>query len=275
MEVIMKKLKLNLSSAKQEMATAVQLAEKCKAGTPAHYTDLPTLLYPFLNLAPDDKLLYLSWLVYTLISSRERYPQILLALEGPHGCGKTELCDFTGNYLQHLRKIFKSDAKVEVNFFSPRTVTSDKILVHDGHDTPEGIVDAGQHIIDCFDEGYKAAVINGIKVDITDPLLTDRTLKLTMPPLQKSLPLKDLYAKYDLVLGAIYAIFPQFMLQMYMAGPTENQITSTSKKRLTMGGYELIGRKISILLYNDENRFLDRYMKTQIQEVQDMTGQKP
>ena len=259
----MKKLKLNLTSAKQEMTTAVQLAEKCKAGTPAHYTDLPTLMYPFLNLAPEDKLLYLSWLVYTLISPRERYPQILLVLEGPHGCGKTELCDFTGNYLEHLRKTFKSDAKVEVNFFSPRTVTSDKILVHDGHDTPEDIADACQHIKDCFDEGYKAAIINGVSVDITDPLLAARTLKLTLPPLKKTLPLKELYARYDLVLGAIYAIFPRFMYQMYMAGPTENQITSTSNKRLTMGGYELIGRKLSSLLHNDENRFLDRYLKTQ------------
>ena len=42
-----------------------------------------------------------------------------------------------------------------------------------------------------------------------------------------------------------------------------------------MGGYELIGRKISTLLYNDENRFLDRYMKTQIWKAPDVTGQKP
>ena len=271
----MKKLKLNLSSADQKMTTAVKLAEKCKAGISAQYTDLPTLMYPFLNLAPEDKLLYLSWLVYTLISPMERYPQILLVLEGPYGCGKTELCDFTYNYLEHLRKIFKSDARLEVNYFSPRTITSDKILVHDNQLTPEHVTDACKDVINSFNNGHKAAIINGIKVDITDPLLADRTLKLTMPPLQNMLPLKELYAKYDLVLGAIYAIFPRFMRQMYMAGPMENQITSTSKRRLAMGGYELIGRKISTLLYNDENRFLDRYMKTQIQKAQDVTGQKP
>lgn len=271
----MKKLKLNLSSANQKMTTAVKLAKKCKIGVPLHYTDLPTLMYPFLNLAPEDKLLYLSWLAYTLVPPMQKDPQILLVLEGPHGCGKTELCDFTYNYLEHLRKTIRSDTKLEVNLFSPQTVTSDMILVHDGMDQPESVADACQHIKDCFDEGYKAAIISGISVDITDPLLADRTLKLTMPPLKNQLPLKKLYANYDLVLGAVYALYPKFMYQAYMDAPQEILIATDSEKRLNMGSYELMGRIISNLLYNDENRFLDRYLKTQIQKAPVVTGQKP
>lgn len=254
---------INLSSAKQQLDAAVKLAKKCKAGIPAQYMDLPTLMYPFLNLAPEDKLLYLSWIAYTLVSPVERYPQILLVLEGPSGSGKTTLSDYSYNYLEWLRKTIRTNTKAEVNFFSPRTVTSDKVVVHDGMVTQQDVDDACQDVKSSFDCGYKAAIINGVSINITDPLLANRTLKLTMPPLQDQLPLKELHAKYDLVLGAIYALYPQFMYQAYMEGPEETTITTESEKRAAMSAYEHMGRLISNLLYNDEHRFLDQYLKTQ------------